>query len=233
VIIDHLLVGCRDLEHAMSVAATATGVQPVVGGVHPGLGTRNALLSLGDERYLELIAPDPQQAVLTWFRDVNEMIEPHLVGWAARVTDMNALAARLAAHGVGFAGPTPGSRARTDGVVLRWRTLTLDDDAAGLLPFFIEWSPETIHPSLDAPRGCALDAFGLIATDVAALTASLDLLELDVPVKHGSVQTLRARVRGMDGRHWDLGSEQSIGRTAEQSSNRAIEQSDKPQGRLR
>ena len=175
-----------------------------MGGAHPGLGTRNALLSLGDERYLELIAPDPGQTVLTWFRGIETIPEPRLVGWAARTRDIDALAERLRAHRIGFSGPSSGSRVRADGVVLRWRTLTLDDDAAGVLPFFIEWSSETVHPSRDTPHGCVLDSFRVQGLDVAALKARMDLLGLDPPVDSARTPGCTAIVRGVNGRRWEL-----------------------------
>jgi len=198
--LDHILVGCSDLQRGIDFVEQRTGVRTVFGGVHPGRGTQNALLSLGTRRYLEIIAPDPQQHTDNPLaKHLKDLTEPRLVGWAAHPGDLQVLAADLAKAGIATEGPTPGYRNRPDGSVLHWKTLNLKDDANGLLPFFIEWSADTVHPSEDAPTGCQLLRFELLTPDPAALARATAKLRLTAPIAKGPPQ-LHAVITGPKGK---------------------------------
>jgi hypothetical protein len=198
-LLDHILLGCGDLQRGIDVVEQQTGVRAAFGGVHPGRGTQNALVSLGERRYLEIIAPDPKQNGPTSHPQLATMTEPRLIGWAAHPGDLGALAKKLADAGVAFEGPTPGSRKRPDGRVLSWRTLTLKDDRGGLLPFFIEWSADSKHPSEDAPHGCRLDSFSAVSANRDGLLKVLKTLGLEMPVVRGEKEHLLAKLSSSKG----------------------------------
>src|SRR5512133_2437579 len=160
--LDHILLGCNDLQRGIDFVEKQTGVRAVFGGVHPGRGTQNALLSLGKLHYLEIIAPDPKQSEVRQFPDIKNFSTPRLVTWAAHPGNLDEIAKKLSAASVPFEGPRAGSRARPDGRMLSWKSLAMDD-RHGLVPFFIEWGPDSPHPSVDAPGGCRIERF--FATD--------------------------------------------------------------------
>jgi len=199
-LLDHILLGCNDLDHGIDFVEKHTGVRAAFGGIHPGRGTRNALLSLGERRYLEIIAPDPQQSNAPDIYKLKGLDEPRLVTWAAHPGNILDLADRLAKDGIAAEGPTPGSRKRPDGKLLQWQTLNLKDNASGLLPFFIEWSADSSHPSSDAPRGCQLSSFDALTPDPLSLSRTANLvLRLDLSILKGDPAQLRATFAGPKG----------------------------------
>jgi catechol 2,3-dioxygenase-like lactoylglutathione lyase family enzyme len=194
-VLDHILLGCSDLDRGIAFVEERTGVRPGFGGVHPGRGTQNALLSLGTRRYLEIIAPDPKQSSVEQYSVISKLKEPRLIGWAAPRDDVDQFAERLRLNGIAFEGPQPGSRQRPDGKILHWKALRLKDDHGGLLPFFIEWSTDTTHPSVNAPGGCHLESFELFTPDPDALAKTADQLGLGVVISKAGESQIRGVIR--------------------------------------
>lgn len=197
--LDHIILGCNDLDKGIEFVHEATGSLPAIGGVHPGRGTRNALLSLGERRYLEIIAPDPAQSEIAHFPQIRSMASPRLIGWAVHPPDITAVATLLRENKIEFTGPSDGSRKRPDGLVLNWKTLNLADDRHGILPFFIEWSATTVHPSKDAPSKCTLDFFEVMSPDPDELRAAFKRIGLDIPVGRSDKARLHAVLTGPKG----------------------------------
>ena len=191
-LLDHILLGCSDLERGIAFVEEHTGVRAAFGGVHPDRGTQNALLSLGTRRYLEIIAPDPKQSSVGQYSVITKLKEPRLIGWAAHRDDLEQFAARLRQEGIEFEGPQPGSRQRPDGKILNWKALRLKDDHGGLLPFFIEWGKDSVHPSEGAPKGCTLRRFEATAPKSERLLVLARRIHVDLPVSESKEASLRA-----------------------------------------
>jgi hypothetical protein len=186
--VDHLLLGTRNLEAGIEWVAKRFGVKAVVGGSHPGRGTRNALIAFRRTRYLEIIAPDPAQPPENLTRNLRTLDEPRLIAWASASNDLGALAKRLQERGQRVTGPLDGARIRPDGGKLAWRTLAVqaafEQDDTDPIPFFIQWSSESSHPSQDSPPGCDLIALAIEHPKADAVRALLAEAGIDAEVRH-------------------------------------------------
>ena len=114
------------------------------GGRHPGYGTANRIVPLGD-CYLELVTvADEAEAARSPFGSwVARSLSGRgrLLGWAVRTDELDDVARRL------DLAITAGSRATGGGETLRWRVAGIEHAAAEpSLPFFIEWAPGTPLP---------------------------------------------------------------------------------------
>ena len=140
--LDHVLIAVTDLDAAGREFEARHGLASVAGGRHPGWGTANRIVPLGDT-YLELVAAvDTAEAAGSPFgRWVAAAPSGRPLGWAVRTQGLDVIAGRL-----GLA-VTTGSRRREDGQVLRWRLAGMEQAVAdAALPFFIEWGDGTPLP---------------------------------------------------------------------------------------
>jgi hypothetical protein len=199
--LDHLVYAVPDLEAGVADLEQRLGVRASPGGPHPGRGTRNALIALGPDSYLEIIAPDPAQpepAGGRWF-GVDPKAPARLAGWAAKGSDLVRVAAAAAKRGVPLGEVMPGARTRPDGAELRW-TLTNPDaqPVFGLAPFFIDWGTSP-HPAATAPRGPVLVSLRAEHPRPELAREPLAALGLDLPVDPGPRAALVATLRIVSG----------------------------------
>lgn len=200
--VDHLVFAAPDLDAGIAAIEKLTGIRAAVGGSHPGMGTRNALISLGPAVYLEIIAPDPEQADYRRPRvfRVDGIASPELVTWAAKADDIAAIAGLPLADGSVTGAALAGSRKRPDGVTLSWAlTDPYTEIAGGVVPFFIDWG-KTPHPAGNAPRGAALVALRAEHPDPERVRKMFATLELDVDVSAGPRPALIAVLDTPNGR---------------------------------
>lgn len=186
--LDHLLIGAPSLDDGIAWLGERTGVRAVIGGSHPGLGTWNALASLGPRQYIEIIAPDPGQPGVPTFYvpGLRDFPAPRIATWAARGERLDGITTRLSADFT-CDPPRQGSRVRPDGTRLAW-TLAFPRDRAhgvfgGALPFLIEWESDEAHPGRNTPPGLRLRDLSLCHPEPEALGNVLRGLDMDVRVK--------------------------------------------------
>jgi hypothetical protein len=200
--IDHLVYAAPDLDSAIAHVERLLGVRATPGGSHPGLGTRNALISLGPRIYLEIIAPDPAQPAPSEPRvfGIDTLSAPRLTTWAASRSNLDELARRALSEGVDIGAVSSGSRRRPDGVQLSWQlTDPVRSLGDGLIPFFIDWG-DTPHPATTAAAGARLVALRAEHPDPGRVTTMLRTLGLPLVVQRGAAPRLIAVIDGPRGR---------------------------------
>jgi len=170
--IDHVVLAVRDLDEAADRLLASTGLDAVAGGRHPGWGTANRIVPLGDD-YVELLSVVDRDigAGTTLGRALLELTQDGRDRWfsvCVAEPEIDATAARL--------GLTvdPGARTLPDGTRVRWRGAGIEDPARPpWLPFFIVWDiPPQEHPGR-MPAAHRVAPSGIRRVEVAGDAARL------------------------------------------------------------
>jgi hypothetical protein len=147
--LDHLsyAAGSEGLAACVQRLGARLGAGFTDGGLHPSFGTRNFVLALGNDCYLEVVEALDHPAVdrAPFGRAVRSRSRAGggWLGWAIRVDDITPIETRLARPAAA------GHRRRPDGFDLRWQQIGINDIAGDpQLPFFVHWlTDDEHHPS--------------------------------------------------------------------------------------
>ena len=200
--IDHLVYTSPTLNEGMDRIEQLLGVRPVIGGRHLKWGTHNALLSLGDSTYLEVVAPDPELHRPERGRWLEGLFQrgPRLATWVLRSENIDALHAKALESGVPLGQIEAGRREKPDGSVLSWR---LTDPYAmpfdGAVPFLISWG-DTPHPAGSLPGAGSLRNLSIAHPDPMSVRSQLEPLGVDIEVKKSSQFEIVAEIESVEGR---------------------------------
>lgn len=146
--IDHIVILVEDLNSAIEDYQNL-GFIVEQGGRHPRF-THNALISIGDGSYIELIAFYEHDGADAhrWYRYRES--NGGLVDYAVLTDNLEADLGRITDLGIAYDGPNDGARKRPDGEEIAWKTATPAGDDTSGLPFLIE---DVTHRDLRVPSG--------------------------------------------------------------------------------
>ena len=211
--LDHLVLLARELDRAVDDLEQRLGVRAAVGGRHPAFGTHNALLSLGEVCYLEIIAIDPHADPTQirrrwpfiprgwpWHPRGEDEPSCRLVNFAARSANVEQHVEAARSRGFDPGEIMSMSREKPDGTRLGWKLALRSEPAFdGVVPFLIDWG-STPHPARSCPRGCALIELRGEHPHPAAASAALDALGVELDLRLGPKPLLLAVIDSPRGR---------------------------------
>jgi hypothetical protein len=202
VMLDHIVYATPDLAKSVDDLEKRLGVRPTLGGKHPGIGTHNALLSLSETAYLEVIGPDPDQPPPAQPRPfgIDTLTAPRLVTWLAKATNLDQQIEKARGAGYNLGTPTPMSRQLPDGSRLEWRLAIPPQPLGdGLVPVLIEWHTDR-HPAKTSARGCTLVEVHGEHPRPETIKPILDVIGVTLDIRQGPAPALIATLDTPKGR---------------------------------
>jgi hypothetical protein len=198
--LDHIVIGALTLEQGVTYVKNSLGSEPYGGGRHLGQGTHNKIMRLGDDVYLEIIAPDPNSDIKPkWFSMADEVMleslkeSPRLIAYVAQTDELGFLLETT--H-----YPLEAKPAQRD--ALRWYFGFTSDGkllADGLLPHLIQW--ESDHPAWTMKdSGCSLVRLQGFHPEPAGIQQTLQGLGFsDITVQYNKTPHLKAVIKTLAG----------------------------------
>lgn len=198
--LDHIILAINNLEKGVRQFESMTGIEPIYGGEHPNWDTQNAIIPLHHHMYIEIMAPKNDLEVVPDFLKNINTLKP--IGFAMATHDINQMEKTIQQLNYKSTGIQAGSRVTPQGQQLKWSMLTVTEPNLGMNPFFISWSDDTGHPSLNSTKKYELKQI-IFKTpyhhEINNLLASLDTHIVSLQPEHSKQTTLEIALKSPKG----------------------------------
>lgn len=179
------------------------GVRPIFGGYHKTFGTKNALVNLNNQVYLELLAADDTNSEIArprWM-GVDLRTKNQITRWALKSHSLKKDTEILKKYNCEMVEIRKGSRTTEDGSLLQWNLLMpLASPEVELVPFLLDWGHSTKHPSAILPdMGCELITLYGTHPNPKVFTATFETLGYAFAIKQSNEVALKAVINSPNG----------------------------------
>lgn len=197
--VDHIVYGVHDLDKSIQTFAEKYGMQATVGGQHLHQGTKNALINLGEQCYLELLAVDKQNVSVTKNRwmGIDLLTSEKMIRWALHSDNLSEDRCILEKYNDQLGQVKTGMRQRPNKGDLSWKlTMPLSTPEVEVVPFLIDWSESSAHPTDAMSQQGQLLEIKLFHPDPNSILNCLKDLQIDVHIYKSQEARISAVIQG-------------------------------------
>lgn len=200
--IDHIVYCVKDLDASIIYTENILGIAPTLGGNHESKGTKNALLHLGVNCYLELLAVDTNNPTIKPPRWMGiDLIQTSCITrWSMKSPDLLRQSNILSTYNSDLGGIETGKRTLFDNTILEWKlSKPLASPAVEIVPFLIDWSASESHPSDTLIAGCSILSIDVRHPTPNLISPIFKKLGINMPIRESSSPSINVTIRGPKG----------------------------------
>lgn len=200
--IDHIVYAVPNLEKGMENIASLLGVVPKFGGYHTNQGTKNAVLNLGNQCYLEIITTDQNNLKIPpprWM-GVDLISSPKITRWSLKSKNLNRDSIVIKTQNNLMGTIHGGQRKMNDGNLLTWEMiLPLAEPEVEIIPFMTDWQNSDIHPTDSLEKKCQLVELYVSHPTPELIQPTFDELDVNLNISKSEIPSLKIKIQCPNG----------------------------------
>jgi hypothetical protein len=199
---DHIVYAVPNFDLALSDLSEKLGVKPVIGGRHLRHGTKNALINLGNQCYLEILAKDEENSTFKGSRwmGLDLITQPTITRWAVKSPDIEKGSIILKNYQSDLGQISSGERLTTDGSLLKWKmTLPTSEPGVDIIPFLLDWSESRFHPCDRLENECELVNIVFYNPQPQLIQSVFSSMSIKNKILHSPEPKIEIKIKGLNG----------------------------------